>query len=77
MGREALCTCVWSGEKGKVKVLLEPPELILRGEMRRRVPFAKMKQVRADGTGFGSHLRARWSRWNLAMEWRRSGPNRL
>ncbi len=48
MGREALCTCVWSGEKSKVKALLEPPELILRGEMRRRVPFAKMKQIRAD-----------------------------
>src|SRR6201998_131058 len=50
MGREAQCTCVWNGAKGKVKALLEPPELILRGEMRRKVPFAKMKLVRADGS---------------------------
>jgi hypothetical protein len=49
MGREALCMCVWSGEKSRVKALLEPPDLILRGEMRHKVPFAKMKQVRADG----------------------------
>jgi hypothetical protein len=49
MGREALCTCIWNGEKSKVKALLEPPDLILRGEMRRRVPFAKMKGVKAEG----------------------------
>jgi len=49
MGREALCTCIWNGEKSKVKALLEPPELILRGEVRRRVPFAKMKGVKAEG----------------------------
>jgi hypothetical protein len=49
MGREAICTCDWSGEKSKVKALLEPPELILRGEIRRRVPFSKMKNVKADG----------------------------
>ncbi len=49
MGREAICTCVWNGEKSKVKALLEPPELILRGEIRRKVPFAKMKSVKADG----------------------------
>jgi len=29
--------------------LLEPPELILRGETRKRVPFAQMKGVRAEG----------------------------
>jgi hypothetical protein len=32
-----------------VKALLEPPELILREEIRRRIPFAKMKNVGADG----------------------------
>jgi hypothetical protein len=49
MGREATCVCVWNGEKSRVKVLLEPPELIVRGEVRRRVPFSKMKNVKADG----------------------------
>ena len=49
MGRESICTCLWSGAKATVKALLDPPELILRGEMRHKVPFAKMKQIRADG----------------------------
>ncbi len=49
MGREAVCTCVWNGEKSKVKALLEPPDLTLRGEIRRKVPFSKMKNVKADG----------------------------
>lgn len=49
MGREAECVCIWSNAKYKVKALLEPPELIVRGEMRRRVPFAKIKNLKADG----------------------------
>ena len=49
MGREAQCTCIWNGRKSTVKALLEPPELILRGEMRKRVPFASMQSVRAEG----------------------------
>lgn len=49
MGREAFCACVWNGEKHEVKALLEPPELIVRGELRRKVPFASMKRVKADG----------------------------
>src|SRR5258708_40132280 len=49
MGREAQCTCVWNGAENKVKALIEPPELILRGEIRRRVPIAKMKKVTTDG----------------------------
>jgi hypothetical protein len=49
MGREAICTCEWDGAKSKVKALLEPPELILRGELRRRIPFARMRRVRAEG----------------------------
>ena len=49
MGREAICACLWNGAKTAVKALIEPPELVLRGEMRRKLPFARMKQVRADG----------------------------
>jgi len=48
MGREAECTCDWNGTSAKVKALIEPPELILRGALKRRVPFAEMKNVRAD-----------------------------
>ena len=49
MGREANCVCTWGNGKYEVKALLEPPELIVRGAMRRKVPFAKMKDVTADG----------------------------
>lgn len=49
MGREVQCMCTWNGIKSKVKALLEPPELILRGEMRKRIPFAKMRAVRVEG----------------------------
>lgn len=49
MGREANCICDWNGETARVKALLEPPELILRGAMRRRIPFANMKRVVANG----------------------------
>jgi hypothetical protein len=54
MGREASCLCDWNGqstrvEGARVKALLEPPELILRGEIKRRIPFAAMQQVAARG----------------------------
>ena len=49
MGREAICACLWNGTRHQVKALLEPPELILRGELRRKVSFAKMKSVATDG----------------------------
>ncbi len=53
MGREAECTCNWNGTAAKAKALIEPPELILRGALKRRVPFAQMNQIRAEG----EHLR--------------------
>jgi hypothetical protein len=49
MGREAICTCTWNGETARMKALLEPPELILRGELRSRIPFAKMRRLRVAG----------------------------
>lgn len=74
MGREAICACLWNGAKTSVKALIEPPELILRGEMRCKVPFAQMKQVRAEGAWLrftfegesvalelGSGLAAKWA----------------
>lgn len=53
MGQEANCNCDWNGTSAKVKALVEPPELILRGDLKRRVPFADMQHVRAEG----DHLR--------------------
>lgn len=49
MGREAECECDCNGARSRVKALIEPPELILRGEIRRRLPFSELKGVRADG----------------------------
>jgi hypothetical protein len=49
MGRETHCMCEWNDERAEVKALLEPPELILRGAIRRRIPFSAMKRVRANG----------------------------
>ena len=48
MGREAACICVWNGKKSSVKALIESPELILRGELRRRIPIAQMQSIRAE-----------------------------
>jgi hypothetical protein len=49
MGREATCTCNWAGANAQVKALIEPPELILRGGIRRRLPLAELKNVQASG----------------------------
>ncbi len=49
MGREANCICQWNSATERVKALLEPPELILRGAIRRRIRFTAMRQVRAEG----------------------------
>lgn len=49
MGREANCLCDWNGETARVKVLIEPPELILRGGIRRRLPFSELRKVRTEG----------------------------
>ena len=48
MGREAACTCIWNGKASSVKALIEPPELILRGELRRRIPIAQLQSIRAE-----------------------------
>jgi len=47
MGREAICTCDWNGTVAEVKALLETGEIILRGAMRKRIPFGEIKNVNA------------------------------
>jgi hypothetical protein len=49
MGQEAECECEWNGSRIRVKALIEPPDLIFRGAIRRRLPFSRMEQIRADG----------------------------
>jgi hypothetical protein len=40
---------MWDGNRHQVKAQLEPPELILRGELRHRIPFAKISSLKAGG----------------------------
>jgi len=74
MGRESECTCEFNGSTYPVKALIEPPELILRGGLRRRFPFSQLKGIRADETilrfefegeafalTLGGDLPARWA----------------
>ena len=46
MGREAVCTCDWAGTVAEVKALLETGEIILRGALRKRIPFSEIKDVK-------------------------------
>jgi hypothetical protein len=64
MGRESECTCAWNGTSARVKALVEPPELILRGGMKLRIPFAEMRQVRAEG----ELLRFEYRDQNVSLE---------
>jgi hypothetical protein len=48
MGREAVCTCEWAGTVAEVKALLESNELILRGDIRKRVPFSEIADVKVQ-----------------------------
>jgi hypothetical protein len=49
MGREATVQCRWGQETGHCKVLLETHELIVRGDLRRRVPIAQVIDVSVEG----------------------------
>jgi hypothetical protein len=74
MGREAVCTCDWAGTVAEVKALLETNELILRGDIRKRVPFSEIKEVRVQSDclrfivggervelSLGSSVSAKWA----------------
>lgn len=50
MGSEALCTVRHGRTKAEAKVLLESTEVVVRGEIRLRIPFGAMTAVQArDG----------------------------
>src|SRR2546423_10516239 len=51
MGREAMGTIRTAAGKGRAKVLLETDELIFRGEVRARVPFAGLSVVEPGSDG--------------------------
>lgn len=45
MGREAICKCDWAGTTATVKVLLESSEIVVRGDIRKRVPISELRNV--------------------------------
>jgi hypothetical protein len=49
MGLEAICACQWGAHAGTVKALLESTELILHGDIARRIPLAQITGTRTDG----------------------------
>jgi hypothetical protein len=75
MGREATAQCKWGNETGNCKVLLETTELVLRGELRHRVPIAGLEDVAVSGDelrfrvdkekvalSLGSELAQKWAK---------------
>jgi hypothetical protein len=48
MGREAIAVAHWKGEIAEVKALLESTEIILRGEIRARIPRATISSFSVD-----------------------------
>jgi hypothetical protein len=75
MGREATAHCQWAHESGTCKVLIETRELILRGDLRRRVPLSQLSDLsvhedqlrfRVDqdqvALHFGPKLAQRWAK---------------
>lgn len=64
MGNEAFCRIEVDGVEASVKALLETEELIVRGELRMRMPFAELQDVCVnDGM-----LHVRWQAKRVALE---------
>jgi hypothetical protein len=63
MGNEATCRVDLGTESADAKALLETEELIVRGAIKARIPFAEAKDVRAeDGV-----LRLRWNKRDIGI----------
>jgi len=65
MAREAECVCERCGEAAQVKAILEYRELILRGGMSRRFPFAAMRRVQAHHGQLLFEFKA--EQWSLSI----------
>ena len=68
MGREAECTCNWNGASAKVKALIEPPELILRGGIRQRISLADIENIRAEAGSLRFNVRGETVALTLGLD---------
>lgn len=67
MGRETTTMCHWQGRSARVKVLLESTELILRGELRSRIPRSTIAQESVAATAEGFTLLAAGDRLTVEL----------
>ena len=65
MGLESETTCTHAGQTFKVKALLESTELILRGELKRKLPLASLSNIRASNTSL--NFNANDENYSLAL----------
>jgi hypothetical protein len=49
LGRQVQCVCEWGAGRGQVKALLESGEIVLRGDLRRRVLAAEIAGLEVVG----------------------------
>jgi hypothetical protein len=49
MGKEATCLCQCSNETYQIKLVLEPTELIFRGELKRKIPRSSISGIVLHG----------------------------
>ncbi len=64
MGRELLCSIRSSGKTANGKALLETNEIIFRGDLRLKIPFASLKSVVAQN----GELHLRWPEESAVLE---------
>ncbi|HEY0786137.1 MAG TPA: hypothetical protein VGD62_09720, partial [Acidobacteriaceae bacterium] len=72
-GRESRCDCNWDGISAKSRALLESSELILRGGISKRIPFAAMRNVHGLQSDLsfrfdGASVTLRFP-WPIAVSW--------
>jgi hypothetical protein len=84
MGREATCIIRWKGEAAEGKALLEIEEIVLRGDIRARIPRAGVTRAEVEGDVLRLLAAGGWLELDLgakaAESWRKAilkGPPSL
>ena len=70
MGSEVVTRVQIGAEAAEAKALLETEEIVVRGALRARIPFAEMKDVGADG----GVLRLRWGAREVRIDVGKDAP---
>jgi hypothetical protein len=65
MGREVHCKCRWADEAGTVKAMLESDEILVRGDIKHRVPTTWTRHLHVNAEGL--HFEVGGDRVTIAM----------